>query len=122
MHKELHPKYHTGMGLFVLFIGVLTVLAGAVLVSYPSVSWIPPGSLAIVGLIYFALSIAEFVDTVYLFKKDGRSYDLTNIVLIWDIALKCYTLLYGYQLGVLFLISLTLICLQLAVKLGPHRE
>jgi len=113
---EVHPKYYTGMGLFMIFIGSLSIVCGAVIIMFPSISMIPVESSIIVGIVFFALGAAQFTTSSYLLGRKEQAYNLTTAVLIWDIVLKCYGLLNGYQLGTLFLISLTLIFVQVIAK------
>ncbi len=118
---HVHPKYYSGMGLFMLFLGALTIVSGAVLILYPSTSMIPAEAAVAVGVAYLILGGVQFVNSAYLLGRRETSYNLTTIVLILDIILKCSTLIYGYQLGTLFLISLTLIFVQIIAKSGgPH--
>ncbi|MEM2108897.1 MAG: hypothetical protein QW327_00165 [Candidatus Odinarchaeota archaeon] len=117
---DVHPKYYSGMGLFMLFLGALSIVSGAIIIMFPSISMITGESTIIVGIVFFALGAAQFINSSHLLGKKDHAYNLTTAVLIWDIALKCYALLNGYQLGTLFLISLTLIFVQLIAKKTGH--
>lgn len=117
---QVHPKYYSGMGLFMLFLGSLTVVSGAVIILYPSTSTLPVEAAVVVGIIYFILGGIQFTDSAYLLGRKENSYNLTTAVLILDLILKCYTLINGYQLGTFFLISLTLIFVQVIAKSSGH--
>ncbi|WEU40062.1 MAG: hypothetical protein OdinLCB4_006215 [Candidatus Odinarchaeum yellowstonii] len=119
---QFHPKYYTGMGLFMLFVGALTTVSGAVMILYPSTSILTLEAALAVGVLYLILGGVQFVDSAYLLGRKEIAYNFTNIVLVLDIILKCYTLINGYQLGTLFLISLTLIFVQVIAKSSGRRH